>query len=365
MPNPDPRRSSSWPPTRRAVTGGLAGALAAPFIAGGARAQTPSIQVGVWAGDQGEFVKSRIVPGFEREFGCKVYVEEGVTLTHVAKMQAQRDSPRFTVMFIDDFAVNLCRKAGLIEPLPADRMDNLRLVPKRFLFEDGFGVAIAVSLCAIFYNTTQIQRLDGYADLWNRAYARQIALSSVGVTGGMFMVIAAAALATGKSLAEAQFMPDEGFRKLAELKPNILQQYTSSSQAVTLVAQGEASIGAISYTKFIYPYVLRGAPLNAVLPKEGTFPGVNCQVLVKGGPNQVLGAAFMNRMLDPQVQKDLAEYTMAAPTVSGVQLKPDVKKYVAYPETEMDAMGLVLPDWGHLNEVRRDWTDRWNKIFGA
>ena len=352
-------------PTRRGVATGVAGLLATPFLPGGARAQQRSIQVGIWAGDQGEFVKRRIIPAFEREFGCKVYVEEGLTLTHVAKMQAERNAPRFTVMFVDDFAVNLCRAAGLIEPLPADRMDNLRLVPKPYLLEDGYGVAIAISLCAMFHNTAQIPRLESYADLWSPALARQIALSSIGITGGMFMVIAAAAIATGKPLAEAQFLPDEGFRKLADLKPNVLQQYTSSTQAVTLVAQGEASIGAVSYSKFIFPYVARGAPVAAVLPKEGTFPGVNCQVLVKGSPNQDLGAAFMNRMLDPQIQKDLAEYTLAAPTVQGIALKPDVKKYVAYPETEMQARGLVLPDWAHLNSVRREWTDRWNKVFGS
>lgn len=347
------------------MTSALAGMLAAPFVVREAYGQAQSIQVGVWAGDQGEFVKRRIVPAFEREFGCKVYLEEGVTLTHVAKMQAERASPRFTVMFIDDFAVNLCRKAGLIDPLPADRMANIRHVPQRFMFEDGFGVAIGVSLCAMFHNTAQVSRLESYADLWSPAFRRQIALCSIGITGGMFMVIAAAALATGKGLAEAQFLPDEGFRKLADLRPNILQQYTSSSQAVTLVAQGEASIGAISYSKFIYPYVARGAPLKAVLPREGTFPGVNCQVLVKGGPNRALGAAFMNRMLDPQMQKELAEYTMAAPTVGGVELKPEVKRFIAYPDTEMDALGLVVPDWAHLNEVRRDWTDRWNKVFGS
>jgi putative spermidine/putrescine transport system substrate-binding protein len=348
---------------RRSVSGGLAGLLATPFLAGTARAQQRSIQVGIWAGDQGEFVKRRVIPAFERDTGCKVYVEEGLTLTHVAKMRAERDAPRFTVMFVDDFAVDLCRTAGLIEPLPADRMHNLRLVPAPFLFEDGYGVAIAVSLCAMFYNTVQVSKLESYADLWSPAFARQIALSSIGITGGMFMVIAAAAVATGKSLAEAQFMPDEGFRKLADLKPNVLQQYTSSTQAVTLVAQGEASIGAVSYSKFIYPYFARGAPVAAVLPKEGTFPGVNCQVLVKGGPNQDLGAAFMNRMLDPQIQKELAEYTLAAPTVAGISLSPEVKKYVAYPETEMQARGLVLPDWAHLNRVRGEWTDRWNKVF--
>ena len=83
------------------------------------------------------------------------------------------------------------------------------------------------------------------------------------------------------------------------------------------ISQGEADIGGIEYSKYVYPYTREGASVDMAFSKEGAFAGVNCQVLVKGGPNQDIGIAFMNYMLDPAVQKPLAEASLAAPPVDG------------------------------------------------
>ena len=72
-------------------------------------------------------------------------------------------------------------------------------------------------------------------------------------------------------------------------------------------------IGGPEYSKYVLPYTLKGATVDMCYPKEGAFAGVNCQILVKNAPNQDLGAAFMNRMLEPSVQQGLAEAALAAP----------------------------------------------------
>jgi putative spermidine/putrescine transport system substrate-binding protein len=88
-------------------------------------------------------------------------------------------------------------------------------------------------------------------------------------------------------------------------------------------------------------------------------------VLVKGGPNQDLGVTFMNRMLSAQVQKELAEFALISPPVSGVELSPQALKYVAYPDTRMDELSLFMPDWTHINKQRAAWTEAANRIFSA
>jgi putative spermidine/putrescine transport system substrate-binding protein len=98
-------------------------------------------------------------------------------------------------------------------------------------------------------------------------------------------------------------------------------------------------------------------------PKEGAWAGVNCMALVKGSPNQDLGAEFMNRMLDAKVQMDLSQFALAAPPIRDLEYPEDVRKFLPYPESKMDELGLFSPDWGYINQARGDWTEKWNTIF--
>ena len=45
----------------------------------------------------------------------------------------------------------------------------------------------------------------------------------------------------------------------------------------------------------------------------------------------------------PRCSRLLAEATLTAPTISGLEFKPDVAKYMAYPEAKMDEMRIFSP----------------------
>ena len=61
------------------------------------------------------------------------------------------------------------------------------------------------------------------------------------------------------------------------------------------------------------------------------MPASTTLTLVKCGPNPDLAAAFIDRMLDPVVQKGLAESAIAAPTIGGIELRPDIAKLCRLP----------------------------------
>ena len=94
-------------------------------------------------------------------------------------------------------------------------------------------------------------------------------------------------------------------------------------EAANEIAQGQAEIGGIEYSKYVYPYTARRAPVTMCFPKEGTFAGTNCQVLVKNGPHQDLGGAFMNRMLSRRCRSRSAEFALTAPPVSGIDFSAE------------------------------------------
>lgn len=342
----------------------VSAAIFTPAIIGRkAWAQGKEIYVGIWAGAQGEYIAKKIVPDFENEYQCKVHLEEGNTLGQVAKIRAQKENPQFTVMFVDDYAVDLLKQENLLDPIPVADSKNIKNADERFFLQDNYGVGIAVSIAGLFYNTSTAKRPESYAALWGAEKQKDITLSSIKTTSGIYFVIAAAAVATGKSLLEAQYLPDEGFKKLAELVPNVLNQFTTPSQAASLVAQGEAGIGALAYSKWVYPYTRQGAAVDMTYAEEGSFPGVNAQVLVKNSPNQDLGLAFMDRMLDPEVQKGISEFSLTAPTIKGVKFDDEILKYIPYPAEELDKRGIKDPDWSYLNKVRGEWVDKWNRVF--
>ena len=95
--------------------------------------------------------------------------------------------------------------------------------------------------------------------------------------------------------------------------------FDNGPQAANEIAQGQADIGLLELSKYVYPYTAKGAPVTMSFPKEGSFAGNNCQVLVKNGPNQDLAVAFMNRMLEPAVQKAVVRIRLTAPPISGIE----------------------------------------------
>jgi putative spermidine/putrescine transport system substrate-binding protein len=349
---------------RRGLAKAAAGLAMPEILVPRAWAQGKSIQVGIYTAQQGEYVRKQIIPQFQADYNCKVFTTEGVTLTQIAALRATRTAPKYSVMFMDDIGIDLAKNEGLLDPLPVDKLPNLEKVYKRFLFSEGYGAAFAISTGGMYFNPQNDPKVKSYADLWDERFRKKILLITPKFTQSIYFLVATVSVLTGKPLHEAQYDLDKAWPKMAELKPNVLTIYEAPS-TVMMVAQGQAEIGGIEYSKNVYPYTVAGAPIDMLFPKEGTFGGINCLSFVKGAPEPELGAAFINRMLEPSVQQGLAEATLTAPSVGGLTFKPDIGKYLAYPDTKMDDMGLFACDWKYINPLRPALLEKYNNIFGS
>lgn len=350
---------------RRAVTA-LGAGLAAPAIfVRNSWAQGKSINVGTYTGPQGEFIRRGVIPKFQSDYGCRVYQTEGVTLGQIAILRTQKANPTYSVMFMDDVGVPVAKDEDLIAKLPRDKMPNLAKAIPRFVLNDGYAVAFAVSVVAPFYNTQAVGGIDSWEAIWDPKYKGRFMLVTPKQTQSIQLLVAATALATGKSLHDAQYLVDQGWAKMAALKPNVQTIYDNNVTAVLQVSQGQADIGGPDFSKTVLPYAMKKAPVAMSAPKEGVFGGVNTVTVVKNAPEPDLAAAFADRMLDPAIQKALAEATFAAPTVQGVTLNTETAKLVAYPEARMDEMKLMTVDWSFINPRRGALVEKYNQVFGA
>jgi putative spermidine/putrescine transport system substrate-binding protein len=349
---------------RRIVVGSIGAALATPQIARRADAADRSIYVGIYSGQQGDIVRKKVIPSFEAKNKCKVYTTEGVTLSQVALMRATRDNPKYTVMFVDDIGVELAKREGLIEKLPLSEMPNANRVLPRFFYFDGYGAAFAMSAAGLAYNTDTGKPLASYEDLWSSKLKGRFLMETPKGTQSLYLLIAAVTLVTGKPYSEAQYLIEQAWPKMEALKPNVLSMFEAET-TVMQVVQGQADVAGLFYSKSVNPYTQAGAPVAMCYPREGTFAGINTVTLVKNGPERELGIAFMNHILDPVVQQTLAEATLAAPTISGLTFKPDIGKYLVYPETKMNDMGLFSPDWTFINPLRSRLLEKYNEVFAT
>jgi putative spermidine/putrescine transport system substrate-binding protein len=355
------RRSIS----RRTLLAGGAAAFAAPLITGRrAAADDKSITVGIYTGQQGDVVRKQIIPPFEAKHGCKVYTTQGVTLEQIALMRSSRNNPKYSVMFVDDIGIELAKREGLIEQLPAAQLPNMEKVLKRFIYYDGYGAAFAMSAAGLAYNTATGKPLASYGDLWDSKLKGRFLMETPKATQSIYLLIAAVSVATGKPYAETQHMIDQAWPKMAELKPNVLSIFENQSTVVQ-VAEGQADVAGIFYSKSVYPYTVQGAPVDMCYPREGTFAGINCVSLVKNGPERELALAFIDWMLSPDIQRLLAEQTLTAPSLGGLTFKPEIEKYMAYPEAKMDEMGIFSPDWTLINPMRPQLIEKYNQVFSA
>ena len=349
---------------RAAVVGGMAAASYVPFpyVVTPAKAAPKTIKIGIWAGPDGQLIKSTVIEKFEKQYNAKVYVDEGITTEQLARLRASKNNPTHTVMFMDDIGVSLARQEELLAPLPEDQIPNLANVFPRYRFEDGYGVGIQVSTVALTYSTQAIQEPPAsWEALWDPAHKGLVSVPSIASTNGLNVLVAAAAIETGKPFQEAQYETEAAFKRLAMLKPNLYSVWSKTALSVTAMQQGEVVLLGPMYSKFIWPYIDRGLPAKHIVPKEGAFAGVNCQTLVKGGPHPELGAAFINEILAPETQLTLATKLSIAPVVKGIDLPPDIAERVDY--TEERQQKLFTSDWAFFNKVRPEWTERWNNIF--
>jgi putative spermidine/putrescine transport system substrate-binding protein len=350
--------------TRRTFLKAGTAVIAAPMIIRSASAQTRQLYVGVYNSALGKLIEKEVIPKFEAEFKCRVFANEGATLANIASLRATRDAPRFSVMSMDDVGIPQAKQEGLIEKLDVNKIPNLEKVYKRYIFEDGYGVGFSISSAALFINPQVTKPIQSYAEIFDPKYRKQILLNTPKNTQSVLMLIVAAALATGKPFKEAQYQIDTAWDQLEKLKPNVLTIYDTEAQ-VLQVAEGQAKIGGIEYSKAVYPHTAKGVPLDMTYPKEGAFTGINSLTLVKNAPEPELGAAFINRILEPSVAQMLAERTLGAPSVAGIDFKPEVAKFLAYPDTKATEMGLFTPDWNYVIPKRGAWLERYNQVFSS
>ena len=224
---------------RRALIAGAAGALCVtcPSII---RAQTREVTIGAPGGPQETATKKFVIPGFEKQYNCKVRYDAGLSLPNLAKIRANRNSPPFDVVLMDEAIILLAAQEDLLAPVRPGNVPNLAHLAPSSIMRDGLWVTIHNPAVSVAYNTRFVKEgISSWLDIWDAKLRDRVLIPHPKTTQAPCVIAMAAHFETGKPLKDAQYDLDAGFRKLRQIKPNLLQAFIASAEAMPLLEQGE------------------------------------------------------------------------------------------------------------------------------
>ncbi|WP_316230032.1 extracellular solute-binding protein [Bradyrhizobium sp. SZCCHNR1051] len=326
----------------------FAATLAAPALV---RAAPKEIVIGGPAG-AAKYFNADLFPVLEKKLDCKVLYEGTNSLTNLQKMQADKASPKISVVIMDDPVMLPAAAEGLITRMSSSAIPNLGKLVDDAVHQDGMWANYQKPWVGIAYSTRRMKTAPGsWAELWDAKYESKIVVPSLSNTEGFWTLLAAAHLETGKPYKEAQYEIDAGFKKIKSLKANLLNVYTNAPQAINLLEQGEAWMIGGQFSAYTLIRKADGSPVDLAIPRDGGFSMPSGIAKVSGAPAGDLADAVIDFYLSPEAQTILAKTAFIAPTSKATPLP------AGYP----DPASLFAPDWAFIAKNRAGWVDRWSK----
>ena len=192
---------------------------------------------------------------------------------------------------------------------------------------------------------------SSWQDLWDPKLKGKISAPDFDASH----LIAVAAKLEGADPAHWQ----KGETKLKALKPNFRAFYSNDAQSQQLMQTGEAPV-QVMLSMNAYYIKSQGINVKVAIPKEGAVLGVDTVGIMKGSKNTALAYKFMNALLDPEVQAQIADKKKGSPVVDNAKLDPAVAKLPGVFTTadQWSKQSLVID-----NKLRAEKTAEWRKWF--
>jgi putative spermidine/putrescine transport system substrate-binding protein len=334
----------------------VARTLAAALIALPAAAQAETLTISWW-GFNGEKLDQFIVQPFQQKCGCELVFETGNNADRLNKVKI-RDGGGVDVIYLTDSFSQIGIAEGLFQPVDRAKVPNIAGLHEIAQAPQGeFGPAYTVGRIGIVYDGAKVAPITRWADLWRADLAGKVSLPGITTTAGPMVVM----LAGQKAGTDVFADPAPAFAEIAAIKPNVVKNYNTGSEMINLFSTGEI---AVSMTQdFTLGQLAAAVPTIAwAALEDGDIAVMNTINIPKGAANVDLAHEFINFVLDPALQKVLAENGVDAPTARSVELSPEAASRWTYGEAQIASLKRI--DYEAMNAAKAGWIDRWNEIFG-
>ena len=331
--------------------------LAISFVGLGyslACAQSNEVIVTLPGGTLEKVLRRSWVEPFEKKYNAKVIVVTGLTMENLAKLRAQKGSPQIDVVGFDPPGAIPAANEGLLEKLDPERIPNLKDQYPLEIQKHGLFATQWLSNHVLAYNTNFIKEPPkSWEDLWKPEYKGKVILPDISTVQGIYFVCIISKMQTGGDLYNTEAV----FAKLKTLRPNVLTFWTGHDQVAQLLNSGEAWLAPWAADRTLSQMAAK-APIALTVPKEGTIFYTSQIGIAKGTKNKALAEKFLDVAISAEAQLLNAQEAFIGPSNSKVKLEGFLAENLPYGET---LKKMVPPDWNKMDQVRNDWTERWNR----
>ena len=306
-----------------------------------------------------ELLQKNIYDPFMEMTGCTIVADGASNAQRVTKIV---ESPEdYDVVIIGDMFVKQLMNEGVIDTIDAAKLTNLEGIYEcaRAPMGAEYGPAYTFNRLGIVYDSAYCDvEIKSFADLWNPELEDSIAIPDMTATTGPLFYFA-----TAETFGFTPGVDDEAiFAKLAELKPNVVNTYTSANNTISMLNQGEISVAVL--LDYSYTTAKNANPDYVWIdPAEGSYAGYNMLNIIKGTEVKDLATEFINFYLSYEVQLAEALDGVDSPVNTAVELTAEQAANFTYGAEMVDNLKLV--DWNLITENLAAWTSSWNSVFSV
>jgi len=308
--------------------------------------------ISIWGGSWRDLVADTAAKKFTQDTGVAVDFITGGTIDRLNKAKLAKGSPESDLNFTTSHVGWLYANDDLYEPLDLSKVPNAtNLVDEAKI--SSYHVGTWAYVYTIGYRPDLIKDVTfaSWADLWKPEVKGKLAAPDFDPSH----LVVVSAILSGADAASWQ----KGEERLKALKPSFKAFYTNDANSQQLIANGETPVQVILSMNAHY-MAAQGVPIKLVIPKEGAVLGIDTIAIMKGSKHVDLAYKFINAMLDPAVQAEVANLKKGSPVVTNAALDPEVAKLPGVFSTpEQWKREAIVID----HKLRAEKTAEWRKWF--
>jgi putative spermidine/putrescine transport system substrate-binding protein len=308
--------------------------------------------VSIWGGSWRDLVAATAAKKFKADTGADIEFITGGTIDRLNKAKLARGNIESDITFTTSHVGWLYANDGLYEKLDLSKVPNAtNLVDQAKISPYHIGTWAYVYTIGYRPDLMKETSFTSWADLWTPELRGKLAAPDFDPSH----LIAVSAMLAGGDAASWE----KGQARLKDLKPNFKAFYTNDANSQQLIANGETPVQVILSMNAYY-MMGEGVPIKLVIPKEGAVLGIDTIGIMKGTKKSGLAYKFINAVLDPGVQAEIANLKKGSPVVTNAKLDPDVAKLPGvFTMPEQWSSQAIIID----HKLRAEKTAEWRKWF--
>ncbi|MCR8657143.1 extracellular solute-binding protein [Paenibacillus endoradicis] len=308
-----------------------------------------TLVVGVWGGPH-EKVIDKYIRGPLEALGAEVELVLGGTGDRTALLYAEKSNPSMDIAFL-----NIYESKQAIEDGVAQDVDpSVPNLANSYEIAQSWGYGSSIMALGIAYNPESVtEPIDSWDDLWRDELKGEISVSTFpGFEAESFLAIAG--LAFGKTEADLE----DNIAKVEELGGLAMTHYNLDELALEINAGTVSAAPVFNYQANLLKEA--GASIEFVYPSNpGPILAKNTMVISKNSKNTELAKEFINLMLSPEAQAELAALGFYGPVNTTAVLDEELASKVLYGQEAVDSM--ITLDWSTIIDQRSAATNLWNQ----